>query len=378
MKGFLDHWLICGPFFSDRGWATLDEDYLFGEARVRPKKGAATFGHTWIEFDTADHFLQFLFAPFAHTLFVTGYAHTYVRAPADMDAVLLTGSDDGIKVWLNGRVVLRNDVNRAAVPGDDKADIHLNAGWNSLLVKVRQGMSHWQFCAQLLDSDGREIPGLESAREADCPYSAAPARQVGVRVRFDVETYDFSDGAFRRDVQFEVGATGSEKCDGVALRIGGVRDVPVGDIKPGETRIVRATLPFESIPAVMQGKVAATSGGGAVETVVTLSDHSRLLRDLFAPFLVPDSVSAEIPAVLRGFGWSEFARDDRGCYMLIDPPGLRRYLAGLVGRFPMNDADAVAAAQTCAELLRLALDHQSDEFGRILASAKLPELEASK
>jgi len=378
LNGFLDHWLICGPFFSDRGWATLDEDYLFGETRVAPRKGFRTFGREWVEFDTAEHFLQFLYAPFQHTLFVTGYAHTYIKVPEDMDAVLLTGSDDGIKVWLNGKVVLRKDLNRAAVAGDDEAEVHLKAGWNSLLVKVRQGMSHWQFCAQILDKEGRGIPGLESAREAEYPHPAAPARQVGVRVRFDVETYEFSDGSFRRDVQFEVGSTGSEKCGGIALQVSGAAEVPVGDLEPGQTRIVSARLPFDSVMEAMQGRVEALSAGQDVDTVVTLSDPSRLLRDLFAPFLVPATASVEIPEVLRGFGWSELASDRRGRYMFIEPPGLRHYLGGLVGRFPINDADANTANDTCTRLLRLALDGKNDEFARVLASAKLPALAASK
>lgn len=383
MKGFLDQWLICGPFFSDRGWATTDEDYLFGEARVAPRKGSWTFGREWIGFDTSEHFLQFLFAPFQHTLFVTAYAHTYVKAREDMEAVLLTGSDDGIKVWLNGKVVLRNDVNRAAVAGDDRAAIHLNAGWNSLLIKVRQGMDHWQFCAQVLDKDGREIAGLESAREADHPehpepVEGRPARQVGVRVRFDVETYEFAEGSFRRDVQLEVGSTGSERCGGITLHINGAADVPIGDLEPGKTRLVRARLPFESVMEAMQGRLRASSAGSAVETVVTLSEPSRLLRDLFAPFLLPPTAEPDIPEPLRGFGWSQLTSDTRGRYMLIDPPGLRNYLAGLVGRFPMKDADADTAAETCAGLLRLAMDGQTEEFARVLTSAKLPAPVAKK
>lgn len=147
-------------------------------------------------------------------------------------------------------------------------------------------MGNWQFCAQLLDRDRDEIAGLESAREAEYPRPELIAQHVGVRVRFNVETYEFSEGRCMRSVQFEVGTTSSAKCSDVALRIEGTDEVPVGDLEPGETRLVSAKLPFESMVQAMQGRVEAASDGKPVETVVTVSEPSRLLRDLFAPFFI--------------------------------------------------------------------------------------------
>jgi putative heme-binding domain-containing protein len=50
---------------------------------------------------------------------------------------LLVGSDDGIKVWLNGRVAWTNDVNRGALPFQDVVPLDLEAGGNDLLIRVR-------------------------------------------------------------------------------------------------------------------------------------------------------------------------------------------------------------------------------------------------
>ena len=216
--GFLDQWLICGPFYSDRGWATLDEDYLYGESTVRPREGVRSFGKAWRPWDTEDGFLQFLNAPFAHTLFVTGYAHSYVHVPETVNAQSLCGSDDGIKVWLNGNVVWRKDANRAAVAGEDRASIILQAGWNSLLVKVRQGMSHWQFVLQLVGENGREIGGLTSAREGAMTAKPA-AHALNVRPRFTSETYEISGGVLTRTVSFEVGNPGTERIEQAEVRV---------------------------------------------------------------------------------------------------------------------------------------------------------------
>ncbi len=375
--GFLDQWLICGPFFSDRGWATLDEDYLFGEANVRPKEYSWTFGKQWTRFETKDHFLQFLFAPFQHTLFVTGYAHTYLHSPRAMDALLLMGSDDGVKAWLNGREVLLHDVNRAAIPGDDRAHIHLDKGWNSLLVKVRQGMAHWQFIAQIVGEDGQEVANLTSALEADCPLPPRLESAVGIRPRFTSETYGLTDSFFVREVQFEVGNTGSKPLVDAALAIEGLDLVPIDPLEPGRTRVFKVGIPLEAVARVMRGQINIRSDNEAPQVVVVLSEPSRLLRDLFAPFFIPDSRQVRIPALLEEFGWRKFAEDTQGVYMLIDPPGLRHYLSGLVGRFPMNDADSQMARQICSKLLTLALTGKADEFKHTLSGVKLPPLVAA-
>jgi len=370
-EGFLDQWLICGPFYSDRGWATLDEDYLFGEAAVRPHQGLLTFGKMWQPWKTVDHFVQFLFAPFEHTLFVTGYAHTYVYVPAETDALLLSGSDDGIKIWVNGTVVWRNDINRAAKAGDDKAKIRLAAGWNSLLVKVRQGMAHWQFVAQLVDLEQNPIPGLKTALEGENQPASHISASLGVRPRFKVETWDYTDTGFVRNIEFEIGNLGQAALSDVAITIAGV-NIVFGSLESGETKTISKRLPIDGAVAVMRNAIQGNVGGKIVETQTIVSQSSRLLRDLFAPFFVPTGQTAKPPDLLAGFTWDKFTSDSSGDYMLIDPPGLRFYLGGLVGRFPMNSGLAI-----CSDLLELALSGKVDDFKRVLTGAKLSPMEVA-
>ena len=51
---------------------------------------------------------------------------------------MFTGSDDAIKVWLNGKVVFKNVVNRGADNFQESFKVDLKAGNNLLLVKVSQ------------------------------------------------------------------------------------------------------------------------------------------------------------------------------------------------------------------------------------------------
>jgi hypothetical protein len=52
---------------------------------------------------------------------------------------MLVGSDDTVRVWINGKQVHEYATPRSAKPDDDKVPVHLDAGWNKVLVKVVNG-----------------------------------------------------------------------------------------------------------------------------------------------------------------------------------------------------------------------------------------------
>jgi hypothetical protein len=66
-------------------------------------------------------------------------------------AILSTGSDDGIKVWIDRKLVLDKVTTRDAFPGDDKTPVELTAGWHEVLVKVDNRFGTWAFYLQLED-----------------------------------------------------------------------------------------------------------------------------------------------------------------------------------------------------------------------------------
>jgi putative heme-binding domain-containing protein len=70
---------------------------------------------------------------------VVGYFATVVNAPEDQPARLLVGSDDAVKVWLNGKPLITADITRPVSLGDDNVPIELHKGPNLLLCKLRQG-----------------------------------------------------------------------------------------------------------------------------------------------------------------------------------------------------------------------------------------------
>ncbi len=70
---------------------------------------------------------------------VVGYFATTVTSPAEQKAKLVLGSDDGVRVWLNGKQVYEIDGSRAIAYPQDVVDVSLKKGPNLLLIKLRQG-----------------------------------------------------------------------------------------------------------------------------------------------------------------------------------------------------------------------------------------------
>lgn len=72
------------------------------------------------------------------------YALINIISPRDRKNVAMgVGSDDGVKVWLNGDVVHVNDVNRGTTGIQDLFRVDLRTGSNLLLVKVTDRFGHW-------------------------------------------------------------------------------------------------------------------------------------------------------------------------------------------------------------------------------------------
>jgi len=85
------------------------------------------------------------------------YGVAEITVPAACEAVARMGSDDGIKLWVNGQVAHENNVDRGLQLDQDKAKVQLKAGKNTLLVEVTQGGGGWNFCLRLTQSDGAPL-----------------------------------------------------------------------------------------------------------------------------------------------------------------------------------------------------------------------------
>ena len=79
------------------------------------------------------------------------YAWAQVEMPEEKQAVLGIGSDDGVKVWLNGELVHQNWVTRGVIVDNDHVPVTFKKGMNQLVLKVQNQGGPWGFCCRLLD-----------------------------------------------------------------------------------------------------------------------------------------------------------------------------------------------------------------------------------
>ena len=71
--------------------------------------------------------------------YVATYLYRTVEAEEAGPVEFYFGSDDGIKVWLNGQSIHANKVGRSALPDQDRVRATLRTGTNHLLVKIANG-----------------------------------------------------------------------------------------------------------------------------------------------------------------------------------------------------------------------------------------------
>lgn len=156
--GFVRAWRIVGPF-----------PWLFAEGFTKANIGEpnvdlnATYPSgdktlAWQSRETGDVLgLVDLMGMYGEQAGKTAYAYAEIAVPEAKDVVVRTGSDDGIKVWLNGQSIIENNIDRGCAPDQDQGAGRLQAGVNSILVQVTQILGGWNFCLRLTQPDGAPL-----------------------------------------------------------------------------------------------------------------------------------------------------------------------------------------------------------------------------
>ena len=72
----------------------------------------------------------------------------------------MTGSDDQVKVYLNGKEVMKFAEPRSADKDQDTTTVTLTKGINVLVAKVVNEKVDWQFCVRFTDKDDKPLKGL--------------------------------------------------------------------------------------------------------------------------------------------------------------------------------------------------------------------------
>jgi pimeloyl-ACP methyl ester carboxylesterase len=155
---FLQDWLVLGSI-PISGVGHIDKDFLAeygGEANVQPVQGQAVkIGGSemkWVPVKARDIVdLRKLFQG-GRTEDAVAYAYTTINRKDAGKVYFSLGSDDGVKVWLNGKLVHRVLLQRALTLDEDGLTADANAGENHLLLKIQQGKGDWGFAVRMLEN----------------------------------------------------------------------------------------------------------------------------------------------------------------------------------------------------------------------------------
>ncbi|MBE7500558.1 MAG: HEAT repeat domain-containing protein [Verrucomicrobiales bacterium] len=156
MRGFLTDWQVAGPYGQDGKDYTALFDIAFPPETNRDEVA-------WKSMPTGtDPQRPWLLDLLKHLSGeqCVAYLRTHLYSEEAEPARIEFGSDDGLKVWLNGQVVHTHNTARPLTVGSDPVNVTLKPGWNTLLIKVTQNNLGWECCARLVRPDGSPLEGV--------------------------------------------------------------------------------------------------------------------------------------------------------------------------------------------------------------------------
>lgn len=99
-----------------------------------------------------------------------GYLYRTIRADRAGELPVAVGSDDGLRLWFNGELLIDENAERALDPRAHRVALRLQPGVNHLLAKVSQGAGEWKFqMAQDLEPDPVAAAALDYQLDSDFP-----------------------------------------------------------------------------------------------------------------------------------------------------------------------------------------------------------------
>ena len=166
--GFLTDWKLLGPF-DHVGTTNFDKVFPVESDWVKGATKSSYEGKNgpvkWLDEKTqSPEGLVDLAALYSNEKGCIIYAVTEFDSEKEQDAELRLGCINGNKIWVNGKLVMTNEVYHTSMQIDQYAEpVHLKAGKNQILVKVcqneqkEQWAQRYAFQLRVSDSTGKAI-----------------------------------------------------------------------------------------------------------------------------------------------------------------------------------------------------------------------------
>ncbi len=177
-------WLLNGPYSTDGIANPMDSGFIANETSAAPVAGGGGWSQPVYFINDQIMLNDYYAAAGTSTSNVLSYAFTYILAPADRGAELWVGSDEALRIYLNGVVVYNYSGTRTFAGTENYKDtvtVILKKGRNPLLVKALQKYAAYNFSVNICDVEsnalyrGNRVWGLKFATD---PGTASGVPQV--------------------------------------------------------------------------------------------------------------------------------------------------------------------------------------------------------
>jgi alpha-mannosidase len=204
-RGFIDQWLVLGVFPYEEGQERLSVDFLGGEHDVIPYDGAVTSGLQWRKM-VADQQGRIDFisqGDFGDTEYSVCYAHAFINSPVETNAYLLVGSDDAVRIYVNGIDVHYHEIPRGWRPDQDTVLVRLGIGWNRLMTKVANGVGDFALSARLVNEHFEPVQDIQF--QSDNPAGRGAFEMISVSPHLRIMETGFAGFTLKgRDLRLEL------------------------------------------------------------------------------------------------------------------------------------------------------------------------------
>ena len=212
----------------------------------------------------------------------SAYALINVHSPHDQNNVLMgVGSDDSIKVWLNGSVVYINDTTRRTTGVQNRFHVNLNAGNNLLLVKVCNsgswfGNDDWgMFFKIYLDTQDYTISlPMRNTAAQQSPANTAPVFTDGASTTRSIAENTRSG----QNIGTAIAASDADN-DSLTYTLSGTDAASFRIISTSGQLQTRAALDYETKTSYSV-TVSVSDGNGGIDSItvtINVTDVSELL-----------------------------------------------------------------------------------------------------
>lgn len=162
--GIFDRWLLLGPIPVLKDSQNSEDQKLqekeFDRDLVlsRPSRGIiqvvddSSYSWKYVQADQGiiKNGIINLSGSLGNIAYASAYAYARINMPEETEFMLGVGSDDAVKIWINGEMAFRNWTARGLYLDNDLVPVKLKKGDNDILVKIQNRGYSWSFVCRAI------------------------------------------------------------------------------------------------------------------------------------------------------------------------------------------------------------------------------------